>query len=328
MTNDRYTKKEIQFLKENFKKGFAFCAQLLKRPVKGTINKCFRLQLKTNTKHGAPIWKESEIELLKNNYPQMGAKWCAEQLGTTKERVLSKSRILGLKLESRETKSDVCSGFDTKPFIKNFIPESVYLLGLIWADGHVDKNTNRITVGLVTTDFKNIQTIFEKTGNWNFKERFPENRRPITYAYVSNLTFKNYLFDNNYLSKSNVSANRILSAIPEDLKHYWWRGIFDGDGWLNYGDGYHFGICSSFNQNWDFAEELFGKLGIKYYISKREQNTGNSSEIDCSNYNGVKKFCEYIYQGQIFGLKRKYNKFKNILNYYSAPRGKKPKIYV
>jgi len=39
-----------------------------------------------------------------------------------------------------------------------------------------------------------------------------------------------FLSENNYKEKSYVSATKILNKIPNNLKKYFFRGYFDGDG--------------------------------------------------------------------------------------------------
>jgi len=47
---------------------------------------------------------------------------------------------------------------------------------------------------------------------------------------IHNRPLVKYLVDNDYLVKSNASADKILSTIPEKFQHYFFRGLIDGDG--------------------------------------------------------------------------------------------------
>ena len=46
--------------------------------------------------------------------------------------------------------------------------EDIYLLGLLWADGNLDKIKNRISIEFLTSDYENIALLFN---NWNIYHR-------------------------------------------------------------------------------------------------------------------------------------------------------------
>ncbi len=57
------------------------------------------------------------------------------------------------------------------------------------------------------------------------------------------------------------------------------------------------------------------KLGLRYKIDKRYNKCGNSSSVSMHTEDSIRKFLDYIYQGEIFGLKRKKNKYDRLLKY-------------
>lgn len=259
-------------------------------------------------------WKhtEKEISFIKENYPKLGPVQCAIKLKKSTLQLYSIAHKLGVRV-SKEKLSNLFSNFDAKDLINVSTPECAYILGLLWADGFVDEKTNRVLLALVLKDFKEIEPLFIESGNWKIRQRQPPgHRQKLGLAVVNNLELNSFLRQNNYLTKSGDSACKILSKIPTGLQHYWWRGLFDGDGWFNFNSGlkYCFGISSCYQQDWTYAEDLFKKLDIKYYISKRKTKTGNSCDICVGNYDGTVKFGDYIYQGKRFGLSRKYLKFQ------------------
>ncbi len=106
-------------------------------------------------------------------------------------------------------------------------------------------------------------------------------------------------------------------------KHYFWRGLIDGDGCFYYGKkgNYQFCIASSFQQDWSATEDLFKELNIfKYSINRRSQKRRsgkyhNYSTIATAIGEGITKLGNYIYKGypnDKIGFKRKYNKFIKI----------------
>ena len=48
----------------------------------------------------------------------------------------------------------------------NFTKESVYILGLLWADGHIREEKKLTTINCSETDINDIKYVFEKTGHW------------------------------------------------------------------------------------------------------------------------------------------------------------------
>ena len=51
-------------------------------------------------------------------------------------------------------------------FDSNFIKESVYILGLLWADGHIRQQQRLTSINCSETDINEVIPIFNKTGEW------------------------------------------------------------------------------------------------------------------------------------------------------------------
>jgi len=204
--------------------------------------------------------------------------------------------------------------FDPTPFYTPDTPELSYMLGFIWGDGYLEYPARRLRIVILREDMVELEPYFTKTGAWKFKDTQLKQRKPTRMAYIGCKELLTLLAKYDYNIKSGASACKILDKIPDNLKHYWWRGYFDADGWFNFKPHkkYSFGIAGCFEQNWDFVIRLFEQLNIKFYISQRRRKNGNSSEIHCTNYDGVLKFASFIYQNYSnskMGLSRKYNKF-------------------
>lgn len=213
------------------------------------------------------------------------------------------------------------SYIDENFFINCSTPESAYLLGFIWGDGYVYINTKklvyRLTIECEEQDFLLIEDIFNKAGNWLRYVRKRKNRKQSLTLMNNNILLLKFLEQNNYLIKSG-GVPIILDRIPEDLKHYWWRGYFDADGCIYYHKKRclkQFCFSSTYDQDWGFCENLFTDLGIYYKIIKTISKTNSkSSVIRTTSKDNVIKICEYIYSGVQFGLQRKYDKFLSIKN--------------
>ena len=119
-------------------------------------------------------------------------------------------------------------------------------------------------------------------------------------------------------------ADKILSKIPDNLKHYWFRGLIDGDGCF-YFHKYHkeMTLASSYNQDWNYILKLCKHLNIEPAMKKTIQtqngHINKSSVIRFRKFEYIKKFGDYIYKDRDvdrIGFERNYNKFKQIcINY-------------
>jgi len=222
--------------------------------------------------------------------------------------------------------------FNAEPFIDIRTPEVAYILGLLWADGYIDKTNDRqsfrIAIECSSKDLDTLIPTFLRSGKWNINYRTRPNRQAQTCISTSNRYLWKFLDENNYSDKSGVSANKILSKIPSHLKHYWFRGIIDGDGSFYYKNSTkQFNCSSSKFQDWGFFTSLFEELEIrKFVIRENVQLTNESSSGIASAYSDVRitnqldiiKLGEYIYQNyeiDSIGLRRKFDTFLKIKNH-------------
>lgn len=201
-------------------------------------------------------------------------------------------------------------------------PEVAYILGLLWADGHVGKN-NTISISILKKDMDKVLKVFMKIGRWGQYEAQQENRQKQLMLYTCNDKLTNFLLENDYKSKSYESADKILSKIPEYLKYYWFRGLVDGDGCIRVDKKHRtrqIFIASGYEQNWNYMELQCNRLNIKYKIVKRMQfqngRLNKNSIFLIRQSESVKIFGNYIYNNYLIdgiGLSRKYKKFTKIL---------------
>lgn len=211
------------------------------------------------------------------------------------------------------------SSFDInlEQFTSPNTPEVCYILGLIWADGYIQK-TGAIKVALIKDDMEEVYHIFLKTGKWNMSYRERENRKVQMQVYKNHTSLRDFLYKNGYQSKSNGSADKILSIIPENLKHYWFRGLVDGDGCFYTNKNQKcVSISSSYGQDWTYMERLSKGLNINYHIHRRHGKTGSNSSFYISDLNSIIKFSEFIYNDYVndkIGFSRKYKKWLDIKN--------------
>lgn len=197
--------------------------------------------------------------------------------------------------------------------------EKAYILGLLWSDGYVrhqgigQGKQNAVAIEVIYDDGIEFLPVFERIGEWNTYERIREGRKKILAIYMHNRLLAEYLFSIGFNKKSGGSPQKVLDTIPEKYHKHFFLGIFDGDGcfYINkkYGS-YQAGITSTYDQDWEYIENLFKKLNIKYSIQRLIRKNGNKhSTIRITNKGDVKKFGGYLYKGKFIVLKRKYKKF-------------------
>lgn len=195
------------------------------------------------------------------------------------------------------------SSIQEEKFIKNFTPESSYILGLLFADGHLNKNSNEIRISCISDDMISFQPIFQKTGNWNiyftdFSKYKIRNGKQQTILSCSSKFLHNLLSNEKYF---------LLDKIPINLKHYWLRGFIDGDGCWTISESNKkyknkiykninrkFAATSCYDFDWYFFENILKKLNINYNISKYK-NKNSYSQLTITGLNNYLKLGYYLY---------------------------------
>lgn len=266
------------------------------------------------------IWTEEETNFLKENYPKFGAKYCADKLGRSLSAVHNRCYLFKIK-PSKETLKRLASeaqinyqkersnddfNVNVEQFLDITTPEVAYFLGFLWADGYIVRQEIRLSI--LSVDMETIKPTLDKIGKWNYNERVRGESKPICTAFTNNGRLFEFLKNNDFKIKSGTSANKILNKIPKTIKHYFFRGLIDGDG--------HIGkstltISSCFNQDWSYVQDVCKILDIKNYIYRCEYDSGKSSAIEMNGINGL-KFGDYIYENielENIGLPRKYEKY-------------------
>lgn len=229
------------------------------------------------------IWSTEKEQFLKENYPKHGSLFCANKLNLTQQQIRGKARLLKLYinpqqrslLSSKANKhSNTRCGVNPQKFLQLNTPHICYILGFLWADGYLIKNTNksqyRICVEISNKDFDNIFYIFSKVGTWTVST-IKQNKR----IQISNKMIYSFLLDHDYILKSTKAPTKILNKLPNNLKQFWWRGYFDGDGCFYTNDKhylYQASFSGSVNQDWSEVNSLLKNLQITSYKTVFTEN--------------------------------------------------------
>lgn len=291
---------------------------------------------------GSKAIPKEQIEYVINNYYNIGPKKCSENLNIKYSRVIhiadrfnlkvskkcnSKNRSLG-QIKRFENYEKPYEEYSVNPnvFINCITNEAAYVLGLLWADGYISNSgRNRyIRIECLSSDMEHFSKILNKTGNWNYSNRIRKNekglnKKPVTVANISNEPLYEFLTSVDFSEKSTESPDKMISLFKKDnLIKSFILGVIDGDGCFYFNKKYglrQFTITSSFNQDWNYVEEIFKKSEIKYKIIRRENKTSGYSQIRVLNRENIKKIGDYIYGEETieYGLQRKIEKFKKII---------------
>lgn len=205
-----------------------------------------------------------------------------------------------------------------------FNEETVYLLGLLWADGCLHKTMNALnTISLFRkkTDVEETKSILKYwKGLSDWCETIIENPK-TGFNSSGGSKFSNndkyiaiWLRNMNFCHKSGGSPEILLKNIPEHLHYLWWRGYLDGDGWISLnGKLTKVGFVSSLEQNWEFCINICKFLDIQnYHIIKINKPKSHYSRFEISRKSDILKFLTFIYKKREedhIGLSRKYSIF-------------------
>ena len=355
-----WTKEQLQALREKYYLLGVSLSKELPFTARQIIRKANSLRLYTGTERKAKIyaetakrascrtiWTEQQLQILREKYYSLGGDGLSKELPFTARQIVKKASTLCLYIgperraeisaetakrasHCRPERCKVNAGFFMPPKTK----EAAYLLGFLWADGYLinHKNNNhfRITLEIIADDLDSIMPAIKKSGEWSTTFREAEykhgvHRKSRKGIVCSNKQLYQFLEANGY-TKKHEAANLILSQVPEDLKHYWVRGLFDGDGCIHASTKnnlYQVSVAAGYEQDWSFIEGILNELNIKYQIQRVVYRKGNKgSAIRFSGKSKCKSFANYIYGKKYdnMGLKRKWLKFKSIPDYKRPPR--------
>lgn len=263
------------------------------------------------------MWNQSHIKFLIKNYPKLGADYCSEQLNFTVCQIRSKASQLKLKVIKRKghLKNPEKCNVNPLMFINPTQPEIAYLTGFLWADGYLGSHYS-INSEINFEDANVLLPIFQKTGNWKTYTRTRKKSITTKFTCSSKLMYDFFSFE------SNSSPNKLICNVPTKLKHYFFRGYCDGDGCFYFNKKQYLRqLCfsSCYDQDWEFIISLFKEINIQKYKTSKVQRKNKKGKINSyskvvvSNKSDITKFGEYIYQGEQFGLNRKFAKFCDII---------------
>ena len=203
-----------------------------------------------------------------------------------------------------------------------------YFLGFLWADGYLwsnpKTNTFRVILENSSDDLDILLPFFNGIGHFSLFRRWRKNStKEILRATLNNKKLFNFLMDNGFSNK--LSPHTVLQKIPKKFHCYFWRGLFDGDGYFGVierktrnSTDYVIEITSDYNQDWSELSNLCQKSNINFKIEQVIYKESRRSVFSIRTIESMIKFGNILYKGYTkkeVGLPRKHNKFLQILNH-------------
>lgn len=259
------------------------------------------------------LYNEIEIKLLREHYPIGGTDRVQKFINRSSDSIRHKAKSLLIKVNDDFKLSKI----NLDDLIDPVTPQSAYVLGILWGDGTLHWNklqrSYRISLTLIEDDFNDINELFARFHFSRIKKRKASWRQCIC-ATICHKKFAQFLKDHDFLTKSKSSPTKILEVIPNQNKHYFFRGWFDADGSNNEikKGKYTITISGSFGQDWESLEQICEKLNVKYKIYRMKWKTSKYSAFSVCGYNNIMRFFTYLYNGVSMGMSRKFKNFSNI----------------
>ncbi|MBV6513863.1 MAG: hypothetical protein FMNOHCHN_03419 [Ignavibacteriaceae bacterium] len=253
-------------------------------------------------------YTKEEEKFILENYKTLSVTKIASILNRKVPAIIIKARRLGL---ARKGYFDYESNFNLGESLLN--PKFIYLLGFIWADGHLTRERKRfgLAIELKSTDGESLKELFSSIVPMRYRLYEKKDGYKTSAFYCRNKELCSFLGENDYCIKSFCEPTKILSKIKQDFHIFFWKGFFDGDGSIS-PNGRHrlVSFYGPYDYKWEELTNFFSKLEISAKIRKTIGVYGNNSQFYFCRGHWVEKFFKLIYpNGYDFGLKRKYDKF-------------------
>lgn len=274
------------------------------------------------------LFAQEEVQFIKDNYAVMGPKFISELLDRDRATIASKAWSLGLSVHEQYLHRAQSNDDDIREFEYITKPEVAYFLGYFWADGYLEKNTYRLKFQVCKDDFKDVKRyILPLMQSWSYAEYDSDAGTRMSDLRICHKGLYDLLVSLDFDIKTGTSASKVIDDIPEHLRHYWWRGYFDGDGsfgfYQQHGGTVRVVFAACFEQDWTFVDTVHDISNIDWRIQRTDNNDGRSSCLLIEGQACTQRFCEYIYAGEWMGLKRKYKLYKEWMEFRKSVRPNK-----
>ncbi len=269
------------------------------------------------------LTEEDKQSIVKEYYNLVPFKDMSEQLSISERavaRVLKEDGI-NTRLKNRYTLNpDYFETIDTE--------EKAYWLGFIYADGYVgDEKTNNIVISLTESDKEHLESFakcIDYTGIVRIggKGGFEGSKNRCTINFSNKKMASDLRKLGLYPGKSTTMSS--IPDIQEELLRHFIRGYFDGDGsvYTARSTSYHKG------KMYEYQKATVTMIGTKSFIKSiaekrnylhriRPSKTKEMVYLEYYGVNDMKTISDDFYNDATIYLKRKDDKFTDILGPYS-----------
>ena len=294
MQKPRWTKAEIEFVKQHYKRketDWKLMLQNVKHTREAIVERAGYLGLSVKQAN----WSGEEIDYLKSNYQTIKVKELTNGLNRTERairRFLSKKKIIK-QIKWHKYKIN-------HKFFSEWTNESAYVLGLIASDGCVNEGKNHYSVEISSNDksmLENVRKLMQFTKN-------VEKSRETFRLRIDNPVIYQDIINKGITHRKSKTLK--FPKMPEEIQEHFIRGFFDGDGSIFRLKGKRIIVkftCFSPPFLEVLQEVLIQKLGVK----KKKNHDGS---IVYSTKEAL-TILEWMYQNSIkeTRLDRKYERY-------------------
>jgi hypothetical protein len=192
-------------------------------------------------------------------------------------------------------------------------PNKAYFLGMLYADGNVNRKLNHVTLKLKASDIKILEDI-KAAFSIESKLYFSKTKNPKAEDQYT-LKIVNKKIRDNFIKHGVVPRKTWKLKFPfwlsEDLRSHFVRGYFDGDGclYIDYKrSSASISICGTYQMCSDLEFLLKNSIGVASQISPDR----NIFRTRIRRYSDVVAFCNWMYLDADLLLERKYNKYQEV----------------
>lgn len=249
---------------------------------------------------------------LKNQISNKTRKQIAEELEVSPGTISRWAKKFNIKIPNRGNSKH---SLDKKYFKKIDTENKAYWLGFIMADGCVFKgcgnsrgNTYRLQVNLSRKDREVLERLKKDlNASYQIKDKKVYNKDTGKYYKASQFRVNCTPLCKDLISLGVVPAKSQIEKVPEipqKLLRHFFRGYFDGDGYIRKND---FEFISGEKFALDFLEFSKVKGDVETFINSDTQY------LIVQKNSELKKIFNLFYDDANIYLKRKYKKFKKTL---------------
>ena len=196
--------------------------------------------------------------------------------------------------------------------------EKAYVLGWLYADGNVNKNTWRIQIADldILEKIKELVKYKGEIADVQPPKKFPHRK----VQYTINVCRKKMVDD---LARLGVVPKKSLiikfpteDQVPKHLLGHFLRGVFDGDGSITKCAKGGFAISLTSTQ--DFLDEMMKLFKSDFSLYERFPDRKTTSRsLMCGKKSAIYEFLDFIYRDATVYLDRKYKLYKEFVQWYT-----------